>query len=160
MSNKSDTNHKLLGAHVHLAAQRQCRKRLHGVWTTCTTVEKADAGTLGRCLGSLEFLCMRRHLFHTYFDVSGKGLLFVSRALLWTWHGCSFSVKCGNTRKSTHPSLWHTCLVLHPSTRLRYSLFINMFYRNLRQISLPLVVVVVVCQMGLLESSSLWCEFQ
>ena len=43
-------------------------------------------------------------------------LLFVFEGIefLWTWRECSFVVKCGNTLKSTRPSLWQTCKVLHP----------------------------------------------
>ena len=33
---------------------------------------------------------------------------------LQIWRGCSFVVKCGNSRKSIHPPLWQTCKVLRP----------------------------------------------
>ena len=48
------TNRWVHTRHVHLTAPRLCRMKLHGVRTT--TVEKADAGTLGWSLGSLGFL--------------------------------------------------------------------------------------------------------
>ena len=50
------SHQKLLGhtRHVHLIASRQYQKKSNGVWTT--TVEKANAGTLGQCLGSWDSL--------------------------------------------------------------------------------------------------------
>ena len=45
------TNRWVHTRHIYLTAPRQYRKKSHGVQTTI--VEKADAGTLGRHLGSL-----------------------------------------------------------------------------------------------------------
>ena len=52
--------------HVHLTAPRQCRKQSHGVRTT--TVENADAGTLGWRLGSLGHSLVRKGSSHLNVD--------------------------------------------------------------------------------------------
>ena len=56
---------------------------------------------------------LRDYLFHCMlFCVQ----LFALRALSRCKHdvGALFVVKCGNSRKSTHPLLWQTCKVLRP----------------------------------------------
>ena len=52
------TNRWMHTRHVHLTAPQHCQKTSHRIQTTI--VEKADAGTLGRRLGSLGFPCTRR----------------------------------------------------------------------------------------------------